>query len=153
LPGTNALVLEGFGSLLSVCPQEPGHVSYPAGCGSGLMTGSGLIGALLGGGGRAGSSVGPTGWSSGPTVYRLTGWPICAMRQNSLTAPSLRREAECRICPCNGRVPVCPVVRGAFVGRVRPTSLVEAGRAGVGCRANGPESKWTWRGDPAERLQ
>jgi hypothetical protein len=68
LPGTNTLVLERGGKLLGVCAQEPDHVCYLAGCGSGLMTGAGLPGVLLGGGGRTGSLVGPTGSSSGTTV-------------------------------------------------------------------------------------
>jgi len=68
LAGTNTLVLEGLAGLLRVRGREPDHVSYLAGCGSGLTAGAGLAGALLGGGGRVGSFVGSTGSSSGTTV-------------------------------------------------------------------------------------
>jgi hypothetical protein len=69
LSRTNALVFEPRGKLVVIwAPDHGPPARYFAGCGSGLVTGGGLLGALLGGGGITGSAVGDTGSSSGITV-------------------------------------------------------------------------------------
>ena len=72
LSRANALVFEPPSKLVVTWVHyvnEPDrHLGYFAGSGSGLVTGAGLPGALLGGGGKTASAVGETGSSTGITV-------------------------------------------------------------------------------------
>jgi len=69
LSRTNPLVFEPRSKLIIIYAhnRDP-SLRYFAGSGSGFVTGAGLLGALLGGGGTTGSAVGDTGSSSGTTV-------------------------------------------------------------------------------------
>ena len=68
LSRTNPLVFEPRSKLIVIYAhgRDP-SLRYFAGSNSGV-TGAGLLGALLGGGGTTGSAVGDTGSSSGTTV-------------------------------------------------------------------------------------
>jgi len=69
LSHTNALVSESPRKLVVIRTHDyNSRAHYLAGCGSGLVTGSGSLGTLLGGGGISGSAVGVTDSSSGMTV-------------------------------------------------------------------------------------
>jgi len=78
LSSTNALVFEPPRKRVFIGAHDRySRPHYFTGSSSGLITGPGLVGALLGGGGLTGSAVGDTGSSRGMTVYLLTGSPIC----------------------------------------------------------------------------
>src|SRR5262249_47144234 len=69
LSHTNALVSELPRKLVVIRTHDYNSRAHNlAGCGSGLVTGTGSLGTLLGGGGITGSAVGVTGSSSGMTV-------------------------------------------------------------------------------------
>jgi hypothetical protein len=78
LSSTNALVSEPPRKLVFIDAHDgESRPHYFTGSSSGLVTGVGLLGALLGDGGLNGSAVGDTGSSRGTTVYLLMGAPIC----------------------------------------------------------------------------
>jgi hypothetical protein len=133
LSSTNALVFEPPRKRVFIGAHDRySRPHYFTGSSSGLVTGPGLVGALLGGGGLTGSAVGDTGSSRGMTVYLLTGSPICPTADLPLVEwriKSVPPPSNIRQLGRSGVAPSAAVVMSHANGRGRvPTSLARYGR-------------------------